>query len=77
MKRELKSLTAFVAVDPENGDEGICSFHTKRDGHMPMIGADDDRVRSLRPYAEAMAKSAGITIKLVRFTVREELETIQ
>lgn len=83
--RTLKTITAFVAVDPANGDEGICSMrlpakniHGKNESvEMPMIGADEDRVRSLKKYAEGMSKQWGITIKLVRFSSREDLETIK
>ena len=42
-----------------------------------MVGADHARIEQLRPYAVEMAKREGKPIKLVRFSVREEIEIIE
>lgn len=67
---------AFIVVDPEDGDEGIPAFVGPGGMWMPMVAADEDRVRSLRPMAEKVARETGQTVKFVRFSVREDLETI-
>ena len=56
----IKRLYAFVAVDPENGDEGVMAFQPPGTPIMlPMIGADLDRVRDLIPIADEMEKQTG------------------
>jgi hypothetical protein len=72
----IQSLTAYVAVDPADDSEGVVG-HLLADGTtMPLIGADEKRLEDLRPYAEHVAQMTGQTIKLVRFSVREDLEVI-
>lgn len=68
----LSTLTAFVAVDAEDDSEGIVSAAVVG----PMIGADDARIMQLRPLAQEVADIFGTEIKLVRFTVREDVDTI-
>jgi hypothetical protein len=65
---------AYIVVG-ESGDEGIAAFHTGQ-GWMPMICADKARIESLRPMAESLARETGHEIKLVRFAVRTDVETI-
>jgi hypothetical protein len=71
----LSTLTAFVAVDPADDSEGIVAANIGG-MQMPLIGADDERVMQLRPYAEAAVRLSGQPVKLVRFTVREDIDTI-
>lgn len=68
----ITTLTAFLAVDKEDGSEGVMA--TSATG--PMIGADDARVMQYRPIAQAAADMFGIEVKLARFTVREDIDTI-
>lgn len=70
----IDELYVFIGKDA-TGNEGIPAFHM-RDMMMPMVCADQARVDALRGIAEQMAQETGIEIKLVRFTNREELETI-
>lgn len=72
---EIKSLYAFVAVDPEDGNEGVMSV-TVHGMVMPLIAADEDRLASIRPIAAASARASGRTVKLVQFTERKEIETL-
>lgn len=77
-KLRIKEIFAFVSED-EHGDEGICAFSTPA-GMMPMIGADPERIEDLRPIAKLLAGQKQFTnkgIKLIKFTVREDLEVIQ
>lgn len=71
----LQTVTAFVAVDESDDSEGIISFWDALQGaHMPMIGADQARIESLKPIAQEVARATGQPVKLVRFSVREDVE---
>lgn len=42
-----------------------------------MIGADEKRVEQWRPMAQEIANTTGQPVRLVRFNVREDSETIE
>lgn len=66
---------AYLSVD--EGGEGLIGGPIGPNGSvMPLVAADLARVDSLRPMAEMIAAHAGVTIQLVRFRTREDLETI-
>ncbi len=77
MKGQLRidSMFAFICLD-DDGTEGIPAFMTPGGIAMPMVGADLQRVDSLRPIARQMVE-AGKKITLVKFSHRETLEEIQ
>ena len=54
-----------VAVDPDDGNEGIMAFTDPSSGvMMPMIGADCARVESLKIIADEFKEKAGIDYRL-------------
>jgi hypothetical protein len=65
---------AWVATDPSGG-EGVCSFQIGNT-HMPLVGADMERIKSLRPRAEIIRRVTGYPIRLVRFATRADLEEL-
>lgn len=65
----IDTLYAFVNKD-KDGNEGILGVKTA-DGWMPLIGADMDRVNSLKPIADETSKSAGVDYEIRTF-IREE-----
>ena len=69
----IDSLWAFIAADADG--EGLTGFMSPS-GWMPMVAADEARVASLRPIAEDIAKASGKEVRLVRFSVRTEIEVI-
>ena len=72
----IESLTAFLAVGTD-GEEGVCAFTDARTGlTLPMIGADHERIASLRPQAQAIAAATGARVVLARFETRTDLEEI-
>lgn len=74
----ITTLTAFIAVDANDDSEGIVTHTNLLTGHAePLIGADDARVMQLRPLAEISADVLGVEVKLARFTVREDIDTIK
>jgi hypothetical protein len=67
-------LYAWIATEPDGG-EGVCSAQIG-DTHMPLVGADLDRIKSLRQWAEAARRATGYPVRLVRFGSREDLEVL-
>ena len=43
---------------------------------MPLVGADMERMNSLKKHAEAIAKATGRRIVLAEFSVRKDIEEI-
>jgi AMMECR1 domain-containing protein len=71
--KRITEIWAWV-VTHENGDEGIPAASGIMEGiFLPLLGADEARVRSLEQLARAMAKAAGLPLKLMRFTQGEEV----
>ena len=67
---------AFVASD-ETG-EGLTGFQVPGSGMMlPMVCADKERVDSLREIAKDIAKNSNRPVRLLKFSVREELEIFE
>lgn len=68
---------AFVATD-EDGDEGICARFNRATGEwMPLVGADAARLESLTPIAQELADALGKPIRVLKFSTRTEVQTIQ
>ena len=74
MTLSIDTITAYIAVDDEG--EGICAFQGPG-GWMPMVAADQARIDSLRPMAEALAEGSGRRIVVARFSVRTDVEVIE
>ena len=72
----IEAMYAWVATEPDGG-EGVCAMNIPALGGMvPLIGADIDRIKSLRPYAEQTREITGYPVRLVRFSAREDLEVL-
>jgi hypothetical protein len=65
---------AFLSVD-DDGNEGLCGIRTN-EGWLPLVCADDARMKSLIPIAHGIARSTGKLIKLVKFHNREDIKDI-
>jgi hypothetical protein len=72
--QKIKALYAWVATEPDGG-EGVASVQLGG-VHMPMVGADMDRIKSLRPHAELVRRATGYPVRLIRFAMREDLEEL-
>ncbi len=71
----IDEIFAFVSVD-EKG-EGIVGQSVMLMGQsifMPFVCADKARMESLKPLAKKIAKETGKKIRLIRLSVREEIE---
>lgn len=74
----MDAMFAFVVVDPNDGKEGVPAFYSPvMKAHMPMMGADIERAKSMRDIAQTMANEMGKRIELVRFVEREHVEWIE
>lgn len=73
---KITELYAFVSVD--EGGEGLIG-HTMHVGgrstFMPFVCSDKDRMESLKPLAKQIARDHNKKVRLIRLSVREELET--
>ena len=76
---QITEIYAFVSKD-KNG-EGLISMNMPLpDGHemmMPFVCSDKARMESLKPFAIQIGKATGKTVKLIKLTNREELETYE
>lgn len=69
----INQLFAFIAEEGGPEDEGLAAFLSSM-GWMPMVAADSARVDKMRAIARTVAKASGKKIRLVKFSLREELE---
>lgn len=72
--QSIDALYAWVATEPDGG-EGVCAGSIG-DMMMPLVGADIDRVKSLRGFAEHTRALTGYPVRLVRFSQRDDLEVL-
>lgn len=72
----IEKLWAYIATE-EDGGEGVCAFYNqKEDTWMPMIGADEARIRSFKSIAEEIADNTNTPIMLVEFSTRTDVEIV-
>lgn len=72
----ISEVWAWISSNEEG--EGVLAVRVLMDGEltwMPLIGADAERMNSLRPQAIKIANERQITVKLIHLTTREDLET--
>lgn len=75
---QIDSIWAFVSVDPRDGNEGVIAAPLMGpDSLVPLIAADEARLRDLWPWARKIAKQAQIPVRLVRFHHREVVDDIK
>ena len=72
----IDEMWAWTTIDPADSTEGVLGLHSP-DGWIPMVGADRNRMESLRTYVQALVDLQGFTATMVRFTQREEMERIE
>lgn len=69
---KITKVTAFVGIDPVDGDEGVLGFKGPN-GWMPLICADEARIASMFPIAEEIAAEKGIEYRILQYSVREDV----
>ena len=68
----IEQITAALAVDKQDGDEGVAGMLTEG-GWIPLIASDRIRMEMVHEAAERVAKSGQMLVRIVTFTVREEI----
>lgn len=73
----IESLWAYLSIDPDDDDEGVCAFQASDGTWMPLVAADKTRLDLLRPAAEHIANQTGQRIQLSRFMRISDIEIIE
>ncbi len=68
---KITTITAFIAVD-EDGDEGVMGV-LNGDQWIPLICADEERIRILFPVAENIARVKNIPYRVIQLSVRTDV----
>ncbi len=68
---KIQTVTAFVATD-DDGVEGVMGAKLGQ-VYYPMICADTERVASMFPIAEGIARATGIKYRILEFLVRVDV----
>jgi len=76
MTFRIEKIVAFTSID-EDDEEGVCAFLAPNGTWMPLIGADEERITSLRIKAQEVATMTQRPVQLRRFTESEVIETIE
>ena len=76
---KIKELYAYIAeeIKSDEGIVGATAIIGGQYGMLPLVAADRERVESLRPLVHRIANQTRKRITLVKFSVREDLETIE
>lgn len=69
---KINEMFAFVAEDNGPEDEGVIAV-----SGMPLVGADMARVKSLWKVAEQVARDHKKNIRVLKFSVREQIGFIR
>lgn len=68
---KIQNLHAIVCTE-KDGTEGVMAFHDGN-GWMPMVAADEVRLKLILPLAQGMAKAHGIEFRVVKFDNRVDV----
>lgn len=72
---KIERMFAYIVLD-DDGSEGIPAIFSPM-GPLPMVGADEERMKSLRPYAEDFALKHKKPVTFVCFENRRAIEVLQ
>lgn len=73
---KITELYAWVTADTDENDEGVPCVHSPV-GPLPLMGADLERAKSLRGFAEQVAQKSGRPVRLIRSTGIEVIDVVQ
>jgi hypothetical protein len=67
----------WMVISSDEEGEGVCAAPLFGSGSLvPLIAADEERLESILPIAKILARESGKTIKLIKFSVREDVMEI-
>jgi hypothetical protein len=68
----------WLIISTDDTGEGVCAGPLLGPGTLaPLIAADEERLASIVPWAELIASTTNRTLKLIKFSVREEIMEIK
>ena len=73
---KIMKMYAYISEDDGPDDEGVVAVKMG-DTWMPLVGADMERMDSLRPMALEVAKATGKKVILAYFQARTDYEVIR
>jgi hypothetical protein len=74
--QRIERLYAFVALEADGGEGVAAGTVPGTRLVMPLVGADEARMRAERPRAQAIATELGVPLLLCRFDRRTDLERV-
>jgi hypothetical protein len=74
---KIERLLAYVIADKDEEDEGVPAVMAPNGMLFPLMGADEERMKSLRTEAQHVADAKGKPVKLLRFTQLEIVDVIE
>lgn len=69
----ITKVTAFVAIDLKDGDESVMAFLGPDGVWMPLVCADEARIKSMLPLAEAISAESSTPYRVIQFSTREDV----
>lgn len=76
MKKIIEMFAFVMEGDGGNEDEGIIGWEFLSGEWMPLVGADMNRVDSLKVLAKKISENKKKPIKIIKFTNREQIGEI-
>lgn len=71
MSFKIETVTAFVSID-KNGEESVMAVYNNCQW-MPLICADEERIKSMAPIAENLKKMSGKDYRIIQFSFRRDI----
>ena len=72
---KITEMFAYVMADKNEYDEGLIGFYSPRvGGWVPMVGADMDRIKSLKKEADRVSARVGRPYKNLKFKLVGEIK---
>jgi hypothetical protein len=69
---KIEKLTAFIAVDPADGDEGVIGIKIG-DNWVPLIAADHIRAKEYFPMALKICRDSVKELRILQFDNRQDV----
>jgi hypothetical protein len=72
----IDELWAFLSVDADGEGVIAAPYLGPGWGPVPLIAADPERLKTITPIAEGIARTTGRKVRLVKFTTRKLVREI-
>jgi len=75
--KKVKAIYAVLATPPGTGEEGIIIAKDLIQGEVPLVGSKLESFEKFREQVVCIARANHIKVRIAKFTVREDIETIE